>query len=213
MIAPEQITDLITAGLPVTEDIAEAARIYLEHASPYDFKDGDPERKVSRDEYYTTGAAMLVRLGKSLKRPVRSYCGFIQLYSGRRWFTIDKDPLSYLVKEYGIKLGIPEGIARNHKFVTDFREQLYLEAFTYSPKQDPDKPVVNFQNGTLEIFENRFREHRSQDGFTYVLPYDYQHDAKCPKWLTFLDQELPDKQEQRTEKRREGTEGLRTCRY
>src|SRR3546814_128653 len=81
-------------------------------------------------------------------------------------------------------------------FVTDFREQLYLEAFTYSPKQDPDKPVVNFQNGTLEIFENRFREHRSQDGFTYVLPYDYQPDAKCPKWLTFLDQVLPDKQGQ-----------------
>ena len=52
-------------------------------------------------------------------------------------------------------------------------------------------PVVNFINGTLELFDKppyfKFREHRETDYCTYCLSYPYKPGAHSPEWESFID--------------------------
>jgi len=52
---------------------------------------------------------------------------------------------------------------------------------------DTDKNAFNFRNGTFDLKEGRFREHRPEDFITVVVPYDYDPDADCPMFRKSLD--------------------------
>ena len=45
---------------------------------------------------------------------------------------------------------------------------------------------INFQNGVLEVATNTLLEHSIKYGFKYVLPFDYEPKADCPKFKQFL---------------------------
>lgn len=50
------------------------------------------------------------------------------------------------------------------------------------------KPVLNFQNGTLELTDNvNFRTHKKEDMCSYILGYNYDPNASCEKWEEFID--------------------------
>lgn len=60
------------------------------------------------------------------------------------------------------------------------------------------KPVLTFQNGTLEIETGRFRDFSEQDYCSIIMTYDYDPDAKCQTWEKFIDDvtdEEPHRQE------------------
>jgi putative DNA primase/helicase len=42
-------------------------------------------------------------------------------------------------------------------------------------------------NGTVDLGTGRLREHRREDWFTKLVRVEYDHDARCPAWLAFLD--------------------------
>lgn len=46
--------------------------------------------------------------------------------------------------------------------------------------------MMNFDNGILEMQEYNLMPHSSGVGFKYVLPFDYDPSAECPKFLKFL---------------------------
>lgn len=50
------------------------------------------------------------------------------------------------------------------------------------------KNLVNFRNGTYNWKTNVFREHQMDDGFPFILPYDYEPDAKAPLFESFMDE-------------------------
>lgn len=50
-----------------------------------------------------------------------------------------------------------------------------------------DDFTFNVLNGTIDLKTGIFREHRYSDYATVVSPVEYNKDAKCPKWLDFLD--------------------------
>lgn len=45
---------------------------------------------------------------------------------------------------------------------------------------------INFLNGVLNMNTNVLEKHTPEENFTYVLPYNYDPDAKCPTWDQFL---------------------------
>ena len=48
--------------------------------------------------------------------------------------------------------------------------------------------VFSFMNGTLELDTGIFREHRQNDYCSLILNYDYDPDARCPRWERFIDE-------------------------
>ena len=48
-------------------------------------------------------------------------------------------------------------------------------------------PVLTFQNGTLEIETGRFRAPSETDYCSICMEYDYDPEARCPQWESFID--------------------------
>ena len=59
-------------------------------------------------------------------------------------------------------------------------------------------PVLTFQNGTLEIETERFREHNPSDFCSIIMDYDYDPHARCPVWESFIE-DVTDEEPRRAE--------------
>jgi putative DNA primase/helicase len=59
-----------------------------------------------------------------------------------------------------------------------------LVIMPYEMDQDPD--VLNFLNGVVDLRTGEIREHRREDYITKLVHFDYQPDAACPNFLSFL---------------------------
>ena len=53
---------------------------------------------------------------------------------------------------------------------------------------DQDIYLFNCKNGTLDLRTMEFREHRPEDYLTKVSPVNYDPEADCPRWHTFMDE-------------------------
>lgn len=47
-------------------------------------------------------------------------------------------------------------------------------------------PVLTFQNGTLELETGVFREFSKNDYCSIIMDYDYDAEARCPEWQSFI---------------------------
>ncbi len=52
---------------------------------------------------------------------------------------------------------------------------------------DADPFLLNVANGTIDLRTGELREHNREDYIARILPIEYDPDAECPLWLTFLD--------------------------
>lgn len=53
---------------------------------------------------------------------------------------------------------------------------------------DRDKYLFNCHNGTINLRTGEFRPHTPDDRLTKLTEVDYDPDATCPRWLTFMDE-------------------------
>lgn len=53
---------------------------------------------------------------------------------------------------------------------------------------DKDKHLVNCLNGTYDLKEKKFREHRKEDFITKVAGFNYDQNAQAPRWKRFIDE-------------------------
>lgn len=53
---------------------------------------------------------------------------------------------------------------------------------------DRDIYLFNMANGTLDLRTGDFREHRPEDYLTKVSPVEYDPDAKCDRFVRFMDE-------------------------
>jgi len=53
---------------------------------------------------------------------------------------------------------------------------------------DNDRMQLNVENGTLNLRDGTLTPHDKADRITKLAPVEYNPDAGCPKWLTFLDE-------------------------
>lgn len=112
------------------------------------------------------------------------------VYSGSYWKSVNEKNISLFFKDYAIKIGCPEKVASPYWGIEAFVKQDEYDLFT---EFSTNKNILNFENGTLELDTLIFREHRKEDYLLYSLPYAYDKEAQCPRWLKFLDEVLPNK--------------------
>ena len=60
---------------------------------------------------------------------------------------------------------------------------------------NPNRYLVNFTNGTLNLETGLFYAHQSSDIFTKILDYVYRKKATCAKWMKFLEEVFPNEHE------------------
>lgn len=53
---------------------------------------------------------------------------------------------------------------------------------------DRDKYLFNCHNGTIDLRTGEFRPHTPSDRLTKLTEVDYDPDATCPRWISFMDE-------------------------
>lgn len=93
-----------------------------------------------------------------------------------------------LIQEFCFENGFEAKHFKLYKKVDDLFNQAKLDLYT---EVNTNKNILNFKNGTYEIDNMCFREHRKDDFAMYCLPYEYSAKANCPNWIAFLKEVLP----------------------
>ena len=122
------------------------------------------------------------------------------IFVGTHWRPMMHQVWHDFVKDCARMAGLTTEFLDDHNFMLELFAN-FAFALSHHREQYVPKGLVwvNLQNGTLEIQSDgavRLREHESDDYFTYVLPYSYLPEAKCPLWHEFLDKVMPEKEMQ-----------------
>lgn len=107
----------------------------------------------------------------------------------------DRDQASKDYGEYIKKLAGWRGASGNAARIKSALEMAEHQKLKDQAEFDQRGNVVPVQNGTLRFQDGGLeltRGHRRDDLFTAVLPADYDADAACPEWLSFLESAQPD---------------------
>lgn len=128
----------------------------------------------------------------------------LYIFTGKHYQQTSKDELANLIKAAALRLKIPNEKASYYRFRSEVYEQLRIDSFEDLPPALANSVHVNLNNTLLTItsrqgeMQNLISEgpHNPNILCTYVLPFDYNKDAKCPQWEAFLNKVLPDTKQQ-----------------
>jgi putative DNA primase/helicase len=115
--------------------------------------------------------------------------GFIYLFNGKYWVQCQKDDLYKFFKSITKKMKFySPAKAETKKFKDDMYGQFLASAEFYSPLLKSGTVLLNCQNGTLEVTEKtvKLRDHKKEDFLKYVLPFEYNKEAKAPIFERYL---------------------------
>lgn len=123
---------------------------------------------------------------------------FVFVFNGDYWKEIDRDTLKHFLKQAAEKLGVSPITARYYEFVDKLYKQFLTDAHFEPVEQSDDSVLINLQNGTFEIGPagQQLREFRAADFLRHQLPFRYDPAATAPRFQTFLDEVLPDRDQQ-----------------
>ena len=121
----------------------------------------------------------------------------VWVWNGMFWDEIPDIQIFYdFVGDACQKLGIGEETADNPKFSKPLYKTIEKKISRYPRKRyTEDVVLVPLLNGVLEIDrtgQRTIRPHRREDYLRYVLPYEYDEQAQCPRFKRYLDEVLPD---------------------
>lgn len=115
--------------------------------------------------------------------------GFYE-YSKNVWNPLDETSVEQLAdKKYGKRFTSANRI----KAVKNLLKARAIKDVSFDRR-----PVLTFQNGTLEIETGNFRESRPDDYCSIIMDYDYDPEAQCPEWEKFI-VSVTDEEERRAE--------------
>lgn len=125
--------------------------------------------------------------------------GFIYLYNGTHWATVNKEAFQKFLGEASEKMGVAKYSARYYKFRDELFKQFNATEFLPSPVPPKDIVLINLRNGTFEVtpIGTKLRPFDRADFLTYQLPFNYNPTAKAPLFDTYLNKVLPDKDSQK----------------
>ena len=79
-------------------------------------------------------------------------------------------------------MGFPDYDVRHYEFKDKLLKQFLTDAYLPAPPPEPNKVLINLQNGTMEFTISgwKLRDFSPADFMTYQLPFSYDADATCP---------------------------------
>lgn len=121
--------------------------------------------------------------------------GSCYLYNGAYWETLTDDDVKHFISSCSVKLGVKQVLSKECQFVDDLYKQFLFSAHLQPPTFEPDKVLINLQNGTFEVTTEKqdLRAFNEADFLTHQLPFKYDKTATAPLFRKYLDRVLPDK--------------------
>ncbi len=120
----------------------------------------------------------------------------VLLYTGSHWQPVDAQQWKDFVAGCAERCGVPEQQRMTPGFMNPLFEGVTYNIAKHRRQHVPEDEVwLNLRNGTLIIKCDgtvSLREHDKDDLFRYTLPYSYDPEAECQRWLAFLNRVLPD---------------------
>jgi len=118
---------------------------------------------------------------------------FIYLYNGEYWARVDRNEFKIFLGAAAERMGVLDLECRHYKYRNELFNQFLGVAYLPPPEAETEKTLINLQNGTLEVTPAGFklRAFSRYDFLTYQLPFSYDPDADCPKFINFLYDVLP----------------------
>jgi len=170
----------------------------LSQVKPVDFynianPEGDKEFRLKNRDVIVIAIIEILRLADN---KLCLYKGKTYVYNGTYWNAIDENMLKSFLGEAAARQGIDKLASKHFNYREHLLKQFESAAYFEEPEADPDKVLINLQNGTLEISANsgeiKLREFRTEDFLKYQLAFDYNPKAKAPLFETYLQHVLPD---------------------
>jgi putative DNA primase/helicase len=168
---------------------------FYEIAKPKDLKEGE-NFKLTNNKIIVISIDQVLKLCKQNQWGLCINNGAAYLYNGCYWTEVDPNLLKNFLGEAAARQGVDRLASKHFNYRENLLKQFFSAAFLQEPEPDPDKVMINLQNGTLEISAKdksyKLREFRPEDFLKYQLPFEYDPKATAPKFAAFLNHVLPD---------------------
>jgi putative DNA primase/helicase len=191
--------NFFTLQTKITHDLV--LREILDSLQPIDFRsvaglDGD-EKLCQKTQVVITVREVL-KVAHNLNCGLCLHLGFIYSFNGEHWELLEREELKIFLAECAEKLSVDGITADYHKFKDELYKQFLAVAYLPKPDTTSKSVLVNFQNGTGEITKDgiKIRPFARADFLKYQLSFAYDEAATYKKWQLFLDEVLPEKDEQ-----------------
>ena len=137
-------------------------------------------------------------LGDAHNAASKVHSGFICMddkvlvYNGLYWVNLTP-LLKVFLKETLQRYWQDEVKGSDRKSIDELYKQFHYTTMCMNHDQADGK--INFENGTLDLTTHLLGAHNPKDYFRYVLPYSYDPTAKCPLFMKYLEEVLPEPEE------------------
>lgn len=152
--------------------------------------------KLLKKHYLVSVIEILLKKTNEQKFSLCRKNEMVYLFNGEYWEHIDNVLFKDFLGQVALKIGVDKFDAKLHSFKDELLKQFISDARLKEIQSDNKTTLINLLNGTFEIngTTQNIREFRKSDFLTYQLPFEFNPNAKCTRFLKFLNEVLPEKE-------------------
>lgn len=122
----------------------------------------------------------------------------VYIFNGQYWIGVNSDIIESFLGKAAEEMKVNFFLAKYHAFRTDLYKQFISSSFLEIPEKKIDEVLINLGNGTFVITPDsqEIRNFNSDDFLKYQLPFSFNASANCPIFEQYLNEVLPDKEQQ-----------------
>lgn len=122
----------------------------------------------------------------------------IYLFNGEYWQRVEPDVFQIFLANVARVLGVPSIIEKHHGFREQLQKQFAATQIFATPELNSSDVYINLLDCTLQVSNGEVKNipFNKEHFLNYQLPYKYDSEAKCPLFLKFLLEVLPDESAQ-----------------
>lgn len=123
----------------------------------------------------------------------------IYIFVETHYQRVDKKNLFIYIAQQSVKMGVNPTTAERAQFIEDIGKQVSYSCYHPFDTGSRNSTIINLVNGELHITNGNkeLKPHSIESYMTYVLPFEYDPEAKCPMFDKFIGEVLPDENTQK----------------